>query len=44
VLDVYKPEIEQVKAIVYKEMVGAADISVKLDVEIGVGNNWLEAH
>lgn len=44
VLDVYKPEIEQVKAIVYKEMVGAADISVKLDVEIGVGKNWLEAH
>lgn len=44
VFDAYKPEIEQVKTIVYKEMVGAANISVKLDVEIGVGGNWLEAH
>jgi len=44
VLDVYKPELEVVKEIVHREMVHAAEISVSLEVEIGVGNNWLEAH
>ncbi len=44
VLDVFKPELEIVKEIVRREMVNAAEISVPLEVEIGVGNNWLEAH
>jgi DNA polymerase I len=44
VLDVYKPEIEQVKEIVRREMVNAAEISVPLEVEVGVGDNWLVAH
>ncbi|RPH34268.1 MAG: DNA polymerase I [Bacteroidales bacterium] len=44
VLDVYKPEIEQVKDIVHREMVNAAQISVSLEVEVGVGDNWLAAH
>lgn len=48
VFDVYRPEIEQVKAIVAKEMPAAANVlrplGVPLEVEIGTGNNWLEAH
>jgi len=44
VLEVYKPELEQVKEIVKKSMVHAAELSVPLDVEIGSGYNWLEAH
>jgi len=44
VFDVFKPELEIVKSIVKQEMVKAADISVTLEVEVGVGENWLEAH
>jgi len=44
VLEVYKPEIEQVKELVHRAMVGAANLSVPLDVEVGIGANWLEAH
>ena len=34
----------EVKAIVKKCMEGAAALSVPLEVEIGTGSNWLEAH
>ena len=44
VLEVYKPEIVQVKELVHRAMVGAAELSVPLDVEVGIGTNWLEAH
>lgn len=44
VLEVYKPEIEQVKEIVKRSMTQVASLSVPLDVEIGIGNNWLQAH
>lgn len=44
VFDVYRPELEQVKGIVKTCMEGAAQLIVPLEVEIGVGNNWLEAH
>ncbi len=44
VFDVYKPELEQVKTMIKKEMESAYIMSVPLDVEIGVGDNWLEAH
>jgi DNA polymerase-1 len=37
-------EIEQVKEIVKREMESAMDFGVPLVVELGVGNNWLEAH
>lgn len=42
--DVYKPELEKVKEIVSHEMQNAVQLSVPLTVDIGVGNNWLEAH
>lgn len=44
VFDVYLPELETVKSIVKHCMEHAAELSVPLEVEIGVGNNWLEAH
>ncbi|MBC7126112.1 MAG: DNA polymerase I, partial [Bacteroidales bacterium] len=44
VFDVYRPELDEVKAIVKKCMEGAAALSVPLVVEIGTGSNWLEAH
>ncbi|MBN2522323.1 MAG: DNA polymerase I [Bacteroidales bacterium] len=44
VFDVYKPELEQITEIVLNEMEHAIDLKVPLTVEIGTGENWLEAH
>ena len=44
VFDVLKNELEMVKAIVKHEMEKAMQLSVPLLVEMGTGNNWLEAH
>ena len=37
-------EVERVKEIVRREMTTALDFGVPLDVGIGVGQNWLDAH
>ena len=44
VFDVYKPELETIKALVKTEMESAFVMDVPLDVEIDTGDNWLEAH
>ncbi len=44
VFDAYKPELEQVKAIIKDKMSNAIPMSVPIEVEIGAGNTWLEAH
>jgi DNA polymerase-1 len=44
VFDVYKPELETIKTLVKTEMENAYELSVPLDVDLGVGNDWLEAH
>ena len=43
VFEVPPPELEAVQAIVRREMEGAAQLSVPLVVDIGVGENWLAA-
>lgn len=42
--DVYKPELEDLKPVIKKEMLGAMELAVPLEVEMGAGQNWLEAH
>ena len=42
--DVPRGEVEQVKAIAKREMESAMDVGVPLEVSVGVGENWLEAH
>tara|TARA_R110000868_G_scaffold102146_6_gene281342 strand:- start:1749 stop:4586 length:2838 start_codon:yes stop_codon:yes gene_type:complete len=44
VFDVYKPELEEMKTLIKSEMENAYKIAVPLDVEVGIGDNWLEAH
>jgi len=44
VFDVPKDELEIVKPIIKHEMENAFKMDVPLDVEVGIGYNWLEAH
>lgn len=44
VFDVFKPELETVKPIIEKQMKEAIKLSVPIEVESGIGENWLEAH
>ena len=44
VFDVHKSELENIKPMIKHEMENAFKMDVPLDVEIGVGENWLEAH
>jgi len=44
VFDTPLDEVDRVKEIVRREMTSALDFGVPLDVGIGVGGNWLDAH
>src|SRR5690606_20624909 len=44
VFDAHKTEIDTIKHLIKTEMENAYQLKVPLDVEIGVGENWLEAH
>ena len=43
-LEVPHDEIEAVQALVVREMMGVADLLVPLEVQVGHGHNWNEAH
>ena len=44
VFDVYKPELEELKNLIKDEMENAYELAVPLVVDLGLGENWLEAH
>jgi DNA polymerase-1 len=44
VFDVYKPELNELKSLIKSEMENAYNLAVPLVVDLGVGNDWLEAH
>ncbi len=44
VFDVYKPELEALQTMIKSEMENAYELAVPLDVVLGIGQNWLEAH
>ena len=43
-LSVFENELETIKPIIKHEMENAFTMAVPLDVEMGIGENWLEAH
>ena len=44
VFDVHNSELEKIKPMIKHEMENAFKLEVPLEVEIGMGKNWLEAH
>lgn len=44
VFDVHKPELEVVEELVRRNMLGVVDMEVPMEVEVGTGQTWLEAH
>ena len=44
VFDVYRPEEKEVRAIVADKMQNAMPLEAPIEVELGTGENWLEAH
>lgn len=44
VFDAHKDELEIIRPIIKDEMENAFKMSVPLDVEVGIGENWLQAH
>jgi DNA polymerase-1 len=44
VFDVHKDEVDLIKENVSKLMKSAVHLEVPMEVEVGVGKNWLEAH
>lgn len=43
ILNVYKAELDEVKALVQKEMEHVLDLKVPLDVDVSIGETWYEA-
>lgn len=44
VFDIHKEELEELKSMIKTEMETAFELEVPLEVELGIGDNWLEAH
>jgi DNA polymerase-1 len=44
VFDVHNSELEKIKPMIKHEMENAVTLDVPLEVEMGSGKNWLEAH
>ena len=44
IFDVYKPELDIIKPMVENHMKNALTLKVPIEVGMGVGNNWLDAH
>jgi DNA polymerase-1 len=44
VFDAHKNELQELQHLVKQEMENALPLNVPVVVEMGTGNNWLEAH
>ena len=44
VFDIYLPELEEIQKLIKDKMEQAVSLSVPLEVDLGTGENWLQAH
>ncbi len=44
IFDIYKPELGRIQPIIKKLMQEALPLKVPVEVSVGTGNNWLDAH
>ena len=44
ILDTPEKEVENIIKLVTESMMGAANLDVPLEVDIGIGDNWDQAH
>ena len=44
VFDVHQSELEKIQPMIKHEMENAFILEVPLEVELGIGKDWLEAH
>tara|TARA_B100001059_G_scaffold198112_1_gene203821 strand:- start:845 stop:3577 length:2733 start_codon:yes stop_codon:yes gene_type:complete len=44
IFEIYKPELQKMKELIKKEMESVFTLNVPLTVDIGIGENWHEAH
>ena len=44
VFDVHKTELQQVKQVIEEKMKNAIPMNVPIEIEMGTGDNWLQAH
>lgn len=44
VFDAHKDELDELKLLVSNKMIGAVNLEVPMVVDIGIGENWLQAH
>ena len=44
IFEIYKPELEEMRKLIQQEMESAYSLNVPLAVDIGLGDNWYEAH
>jgi len=44
IFDIHKSELEELRPLIKSEMESAYELKVPLVVEVGTGDNWLEAH
>jgi len=44
VFDAHKEEVEELKPLILEKMISALPLEVPIEAEIGIGDNWLEAH
>ena len=44
ILDTPKDEIDKIVSLITDSMMGAANLDVPLEIDIGIGDNWDQAH
>ena len=44
IFEIFNPELDEMKKLIRQEMETAFELNIPLAVDIGIGDNWYEAH